>query len=418
MLIDEVSLVCAGGMGGRGAVTFRKEKFVPFGGPDGGDGGVGGSVLLLSTHDVLSLGHLAMTPRLQADSGEDGRRAKKIGRAGADLIIEVPVGTVARVGGGSSDVVLDLIEAVQRETVCLGGVGGRGNKAFATSTMKVPRMAEVGEPGEERHVTLMYKMMADAALVGMPNSGKSVLLNRLTGAGARVADYWMTTTDPVIGVLNHEWRQYKVVEIPAMWTGSGEGKSGPLKHAHRSAVVAVVLDGTVDDVPGEYGRIVQALEEADELVAGKPRVVVVNKTDLVHGGVGCPDFKPEDFPGAEEVHWVSAVTGEGLEDLKDSLVGMVNSTDREEEAGEQGEVTVLRPKPIGHRISVKKDAEAYIVHAGPLERLVRGTDINDWEARMQVMSLLEKAGVHQELQKAGVKEGDTVRIGNAELEWA
>ena len=275
----------------------------------------------------------------------------------------------------------------------------------------------MGRKGRCEIVRLLYKMMADVALVGMPNSGKSELLNRMTGAGARVADYWMTTTDPVIGVLEHEWKQYKVVEIPATWTGSEKGRSGPLKHAHRAAVVALVLDGTVDDVPGEYGRVVHALEEADESVAGKPRIVVVNKVDLAEGGVKGPDFKAEDFPGAEEVHWVSAVTGEGLEKLKSSLVGMVNSADKVAEVGKWGEVAVLRPKPIGNRISVKKDAEAYIVHAGSLERLVRGTDINDWEARMQVMSLLEKAGVHQALQKAGVKEGDTVRIGNAELEW-
>ena len=398
-------------------MTFRKEKFVPFGGPDGGDGGVGGSVVLEASNDVLSLGHLVMTPRLRADAGEDGRRAKKIGRAGADLVIEVPVGTVARVSGRLGETELDMREGGQRETVCEGGVGGRGNRSFATSTMKVPRMAEVGEDGEVRNVRLTYKMMADVALVGMPNVGKSDLLNRLTGAGARVADYWMTTTDPVIGVMEHDWRQYKLVEVPATWTGSGRGKSGTLKHAHRASVVALVVDGTVDDVPGEYERVVEALKEADGSVAGKPRIVVVNKLDLAEGCVRGPAFKPEEFPGAEQVHWVSAVTGEGLEKLRSSLVGVVNSAEREAEVGGRGEVPVLRPKPIGNRISVKKEAEAYVVHAGALERLVRGTDISDWEARMQLMSLLEKAGVHQALQKAGVKEGDTVRIGNAELEW-
>ncbi len=390
---------------------------MPFGGPDGGDGGVGGGVVLVASHDVLSLGHLAMTPRLRAEAGVDGRRAKKVGKAARDLVIEVPVGTVARVSVGPEEVMLDMVASGQTEVLCRGGVGGRGNKTFATSTMKAPRMAEVGEPGEERNVTLTYKIMAEVALVGMPNSGKSALLNRLTDAGARVADYRMTTIDPVIGVLDHDWRQYKVVEIPATWTGSEKSKSGPLKHVHRAAVAALVVDGTVDDVPGEYGRVVQALEEADESVAGKPRIVVFNKADLVEGGVKGPDFKSEDFPGVEGIHWVSAVTGEGLEKLRNSLVAMVNSVDKVAKAGESEEVAVLRPKPIGHRISVKKEEGVYVVDAGALERLVRGTDISDWEARMQLMSLLEKAGVHQALQKAGVKEGDTVRIGNAELEW-
>ena len=391
---------------------------MPFGGPDGGDGGVGGAVVLVASYDVLSLGHLAMTPKIRADAGEDGRRAKKIGKAGSDLVIEVPVGTIAQVSGDSGEMTLDMQEAGWRETVCAGGVGGRGNRAFATSTMKVPRMAEIGEPGEVRNIRLIYKMMADVALVGMPNSGKSEILNRLTGAGARVADYWMTTTDPVIGVMEHEWMQYKVVEVPATWTGAREGKTNPLKHAHRAAVVALVLDGTASDVRWEYERLSEALGEADPLVSGKPRVVVLNKVDLVDLYVDHTTYRVEDFPGARRVHAVSGVTGEGMDNLKGSLVAeALASVERETEAREREEMAVLRPKPIGSRISVKKEAEAYVVHAGALERLVRGTDISDWEARMQLMSLLEKSGVHQALQKAGVKEGDTVRIGNAELEW-
>ena len=398
-------------------MTFRKEKFVPFGGPDGGDGGVGGSIALLASHDVLSLAHLSMTPKLRAEPGEDGRRAKKVGRAGDDLVIQVPVGTVAVLSGGESELVFDLREGDQREVVCVGGVGGRGNKAFATSTMKAPRIAESGEPGEVRKVRLTYKILSDVALVGMPNSGKSELLNRLTGAGARVADYRMTTVDPVIGVMEFEWRQYLVVEIPATWTGAGQEKVGALKHAHRASVVVVLLDGVVDDIRLEYERIGKALDESDPQVASKPRIVVVTKADLVEGrGISARNMA-EDFPGAREVHAVSAATGEGVEKLMGSLVGLVASAAREPESRVDGEMPVLRPAPMGSRISVNKESGAYVVHAGGLERLVRGTDISDWEARMQLMSLLEKAGVHQALQRAGVREGDTVIIGGAELEW-
>ena len=394
-------------------MTFRNEKFVPFGGPEGGDGGMGGRVMLLASHDVLSLGHLAMTPRLRAGEGEDGRRAKKVGRSGADLVIEVPVGTVAEVSGGVGALTLDITKRGQRETVCMGGGGGRGNKAFATSTMKAPRMAEVGEPGQVRNLRLIYKMMAEVALIGMPNSGKSGLLNRLTDAGARVADYRMTTTDPVIGVMEHEWMQYRVVEIPATWTGAGMGKAGLLKHAHRAAVVAVIVDGSGEDVRGEYRRLTEILEATDVHVAGKPRVVVINKMDMPEER----EHSVEHFPGARGLHAVSAATGQGIPGLTAALVGLVKSGGGEGTSAGSEEVPVLRPEPIRPRISVRKDTEAYVVHAGALERLVRGTDISDWEARMQLMSLLEKAGVHQALQKAGVKEGDTVRIGNAELEW-
>ena len=251
----------------------------------------------------------------------------------------------------------------------------------------------------------------------MPNSGKSALLNRLTGAGARVADYLMTTIDPVIGVLDHDWRQYRVVEIPATWTRSDGRKFGPLKHAHRAAVVAMVLDGSTGDVTKEHGQLVKALEESDAVVEGKPRIVVFNKVDLLDESGPDRRVRMEDFPGVQEIHFVSAATGEGVDKLISSLVEVVDAVGRKIEVQESEEVPVLRPTPIGSRISVKKEEGAYVVDAGALERLVRGTDISDWEARMQLMSLLEKAGVHQALQKAGVKEGDTVRIGNAELEW-
>lgn len=417
MLVDDVRLTLHGGTGGRGAVTFRKEKFVPFGGPDGGDGGVGGSIVLLASQDVLSLAHLSMTPELRADPGEHGRRAKKIGKAGADLVIEVPVGTVAVLSGGQGEVAFDLKEGGQREVVCLGGVGGRGNKAFATSTMKAPRMAESGEPGEVRKARLTYKMMSDAAMVGMSNSGKSELLNRMTGAGVRVADYRMTTIDPVIGVMEYEWNQYLVVEIPATWTGDGGRKGGALKHAHRASVVAILLDGTVDDIRLEYERVAKALDESDGLVASKPRIAVANKADLVGRGVSRAKNILGGLPGVRQVHVVSAVTGEGVEGLIGGIVEVAGSFAGDREAGVDGETPALRPAPMGSRISVKKEADAYVVHAGSLERLVRGTDISDWEARMQLMSLLEKAGVHQALQRAGVGEGDTVIIGGTELEW-
>ena len=416
MLIDNVSVVLAGGRGGRGAVTFRKEKFVPFGGPDGGGGGQGGSVLLHPTYEVRSLSHLVTTPKLAAHDGWDGRRSKKIGRAGADLVVLVPVGTVAEVMGDGVDFTLDMTCAYAKHVVCSGGGGGRGNRTYATSTMKVPRMAEVGEPGETREVRLTYKMLCDVAFLGEPNAGKSLLLNKMTAAGAKVADYWMTTVDPIVGVMESDWTQYRLLEVPSVWSTSSSG-DGALKHAHRASLVALVLDATEESLADSYRRITDALADKDEYVHGKPRLVVVNKVDLADNELNEASESVDEFPGAVAVCYVSAATGEGIPELMSRLVELVKATGRESSSQGSAEVPVLRPKPKGRRISVVKDAETYVVHAGELERLVRGTDISDWEARMQLMSLLEKAGVHQALQKAGVVEGDTVRIGGSDMEW-
>ena len=416
MLVDNVSVVLSGGRGGRGAVTFRKEKFVPFGGPDGGGGGQGGSVLLHPTYEVRSLSHLVTSPKLAAHDGWDGRRSKKIGRAGADLVVLVPVGTVAEVMGEGAGFTLDMTCADEKHIVCSGGGGGRGNRTYATSTMKVPRMAEVGEPGETREVRLTFKMLCDVAIIGDPNAGKSLLLNKMTAAGAKVADYWMTTVDPIVGVMETDWTQYRLLEVPSVWSTSSSG-DGALKHAHRASLVALVLDATEESLADSYRRVTDALAAKDEYVHGKPRLVVVNKVDLAHNELNEASESVDEFPGAVGVCYVSAATGEGIPELMRRLVELVKVTDRESSSQGSAEVPVLRPKPKGRRISVVKDAETYVVHAGELERLVGGTDISDWEARMQLMSLLEKAGVHQALQKAGVVEGDTVRIGGSDMEW-
>ena len=398
-------------------MTFRKEKFVPFGGPDGGDGGVGGCVFLKATEEVLSLAHLVMTPELRAEEGGNGRRANKIGRAGSDIEVQVPVGTLAVIRDGEASKTVDMDVAERRELVCDGGGGGRGNRAFATAVMKVPRMAEVGEEGESREVSLNYKMPCHVAIIGEANAGKSSLLNRLTGAGAKVGDYWMTTVDPILGVMEWEWVQYRVVEIPATWTGSAGSVGKSLKHAHRSSVLVILLDGTEEGLVEAYRRVTWSLAQKDAFVARKSRVVVVNKADGGGSGVANQELRVADCPGARALQYVSSATGEGIEELKSTLAGLVKDAERQPEEEPEAPVQVLRPKPIGRRISVVKESGTYVVHAGALERLVRGTDISDWEARMQLMSLLEKAGVHQALQKAGVREGDTVRIGAAELEW-
>ena len=416
MLVDNVSVVLSGGRGGRGAVTFRKEKFVPFGGPDGGGGGQGGSVLLHPTYEVRSLSHLVTSPKLAAHDGWDGRRSKKIGRAGADLVVLVPVGTVAEVMGEGAGFTLDMTCADEKHIVCSGGGGGRGNRTYATSTMKVPRMAEVGEPGETREVRLTFKMLCDVAIIGDPNAGKSLLLNKMTAAGAKVADYWMTTVDPIVGVMESDWTQYRLLEVPSVWSTSSSG-DGALKHAHRASLVALVLDASEESLADSYRRVTDALAAKDDYVHGKPRLVVVNKLDLAENELNEASQSADEFPGAVAVCYVSAATGEGIPELMSRLVELVKATGRESSPQGSAEVPVLRPKPKGRRISVVKDAETYVVHAGELERLIRGTDISDWEARMQLMSLLEKAGVHQALQKAGVVEGDTVRIGGSDMEW-
>ncbi len=316
MFIDHAEITVTGGKGGDGCVSFRREKYVPRGGPDGGDGGDGGDVILLADENVNTLLHFRHRRQFRAQNGAHGRGAGKHGKSGADLRIVVPVGTVIRqqVGDG---MVADLIAPGQQVVVARGGRGGRGNARFATSTHQAPREHERGQQGQERKLSLELKLLADVGLVGLPNSGKSTLLAKLSAAQPKIADYPFTTLHPELGVVRlGEYRQFVLADIPGLISGAHLGKGLGiqfLRHIERTRVLLFLLDITGPEPQRDYQTLCDelALFKADLLK--KPSLVVLNKIDLWPEGLPYPRIKART---GTRRHVISALTGEGIEKLR------------------------------------------------------------------------------------------------------
>ena len=275
--------------------------------------------------------------------------------------------------------------------------------------MQTPRIAESGEKGERRIVKLNYKAVSDVAVVGLPNSGKSTLLNRLSNARAKVAEYPVTTVDPIVGAVEHNWQQYRFVEVPATWAG---GDLKVLKHAERAKALLICLEGSKEDAIGEYGAIERALAAYGRGLETKPRVIALTKSDL---NEEAPEVELESrYP----VRGVSGETGLGVTEMLDSVITVVKEVSEEGVTSIQPDVAFHRPAPKASAPVIERRGDAFLVRSEQIERLVSGTNMQDWEARAQLAAFMERAGVQQALEKAGVKQGDTVVIGGKELEWS
>ncbi|MEO5989176.1 MAG: GTPase ObgE [Candidatus Eisenbacteria bacterium] len=319
MLIDLAKIHCIAGKGGAGCISFRREKYVPKGGPDGGDGGKGGSVVLEVDAHVRTLLDCREKPRYRADPGRPGSGSNRTGRDGQDLIVRVPAGTVIK-DAESGEVIADLIGAGDKYFVAKGGRGGRGNSRFATATNQAPRRADPGEPGEERTIAMELKLIADVGLVGLPNAGKSTLLSRITRARPKIADYPFTTLEPNLGIAAlDERRTIVVADIPGLIKGASEGKGLGLqflRHVERTRVLAFLLDCS-DEHPAEtLALLTHEITRYSPALAEKPRLVVLSKADLL---------PPEERAGAParaglpDALLLSAHSGEGLKDLLEAL---------------------------------------------------------------------------------------------------
>jgi GTP-binding protein len=324
--IDEVLITVRSGDGGKGCVSFRREKFIPKGGPDGGDGGKGGSVLFRATERLATLIDFKYRRLFRAKNGEAGRGKNQTGKNGKDTVIEVPPGTLVY-DEGTGEEIADLVRDGQEVMILEGGRGGKGNQHFATSTNRAPRMAQPGIPGEEKRLRLSLKSLADIGLIGLPNAGKSTLLSRLTTAKPKIADYAFTTLSPNLGVMTlGEDKKLTVADIPGLVEGASEGKGLGhrfLKHIERTRLLVHVMDITYSPAQGlleDFFVVRKELEDYHVNVAAKDQMVVINKTDLYssqHREVG--EVKKALKALGLESHPVSALTGEGLEELKISL---------------------------------------------------------------------------------------------------
>ena len=378
--------------------------------------------MIVADDGVHDLGHLVGVAEFRAEAGAKGGGGNRRGGDGDSRVIRVPSGTEVEATGRGDLRKADLLEEGSSIVVAQGGEGGLGNKAFATSSMKVPRMAEAGIQGERVEVKLDYKVVADIALLGPANVGKSRLLNAICGTKAAVADYPLTTLEPILGITEHEWVQYAIVEVPALWMvrlAKGESLArGPLKHAERVRVIAILLDAVSDTLVEDYHTIVEGLQRYGKGLAEKPRMVLVNKVDLLETSSEAHRKVVEFRPGGIETHLVSAAQGLGVEDAVAAMVRLAKAQPYERSQQVDSEVAVLRPTTRRNWVRVDRDEGNFVVISERVERMVAGTDLNDWEARTQLMAYMERMGVHKALEKAGVKIGDTVRIGNTELEWS
>ncbi|HEX2698671.1 MAG TPA: GTPase ObgE [Acidimicrobiales bacterium] len=409
--VDEAQIHVKAGDGGAGAVSFRREAHVSKGGPDGGDGGGGGDVWLLADPNVASLLGFRDHPHRRAASGVHGQGKARHGAAGSSVEVKVPVGTVVKSLDGS--VVADLPNPGDRWRAAEGGRGGRGNARFLSNRRRAPAFAEQGEVGEEHWFDLELKLMADVALVGLPNAGKSTLISRISAAKPKVADYPFTTLQPHLGVVRVGEREIVVADIPGLIEGASEGKGLGhqfLRHVERARVMVVLVDlapADPDDpamAPGEQQRVLLGeLEGYRPELLERPRVVVGSKADMAT----CP------FDGMR----ISAVTGEGLPQLVGHLADLVTQArDAETSARPSAGFVIHRPEPEGVVVERGVDG-AWVVRGRKAERAVAVSDITNADALDFVQHRLKQLGVDRALARAGARDGEMVHIGGFTFEY-
>lgn len=404
--VDEAQIHVKAGDGGAGAVSFRREAHVARGGPDGGDGGSGGDVILVASPDVVSLLAFKDHPHRRAESGTHGSGQRRSGRRGRELVVAVPEGTVVRSLDGA--VLADLAESGDRLIAARGGRGGRGNARFLTNRLRAPAFAEQGELGEERWLDLELKLLADVALVGFPNVGKSTLISRLSAAKPKIADYPFTTLEPHLGVVRAPGRdgvEYTVADIPGLIEGASEGRGLGfqfLRHIERARVLAVLLDRSSNAELSPQRQLQVLLAELARYrpdLLDRPRVVIGSRTDLADD---------QEAPLGVEL-CISAVTGEGLEDLRRRLASLVVS-ERAVQLARQTAPVLHRPEPEG--FSIERRGGEFVVSGRDALRAVALSDLTDADALAHAHRRLRRMGVDRALQRAGARPGDTVTIGD------
>jgi len=399
-----------GGHGGKGSASFRREPFVPRGGPDGGDGGRGGSVILKASNEITDLSGFRRRRRWHAEAGADGAAGRKTGRNAPDLVLDVPVGTIALDFDGA--LVADLDRPGASAVVARGGLGGRGNVHFKSSTRRAPDYAEQGLSGEEGELTLDLKLIADVGLVGPPNAGKSSLLRALTAARPKVGDYPFTTLDPELGVAEVSGVRFVIADIPGLIEGAAQGAGlGQrfLRHIERTKALVYVLDGAAPDPWKDLDIVRLEVAQFAPSLAERPHVVAVNKVDLE------PARKLRARTRRRDAFFISAKTGVGLPELAAAVASLVASAPAPQIAA-AAKVTKLRPRGDAH-MSVEKKGGAYVVHGDRVERLLERFDLETEGGLARFQSELDRLGVNRALESAGVEPGDTVRIAAAEFEY-
>jgi GTP-binding protein len=420
--VDEAVIHVKAGNGGNGCVAFRREKFVPRGGPAGGDGGRGGHVILLADPSVKTLVDLHLQRTYKAENGQHGQGSNKHGADGKDLVIRVPVGTVVY-DAETGELIADLVKAGQRVIVARGGRGGRGNAAFATPTRQTPVFAELGEPGEERTLRLELKLLADVGIIGYPNVGKSTLISRISAARPKIADYPFTTLVPNLGTVRVDNFSFVVADLPGLIEGAHRGVGLGhqfLRHAERTSLLLHMVD--IAAVEGrdpicDFETINEELRLYSPELAKKPQIVVANKIDLPNARENLQRCLPYWRERGYEVFAISALTGEGIEPLvyrMAELVKAMQPTAPLPEASE--EVIVAPPKRTEAPLTIERlDEETWLVQGGEVERLTRLINASHPQALAEIKERLLRHGIWKAIRKAGAKAGDRIIVNGLEL---
>ena len=414
--IDEVLVAVRSGKGGDGMVHFRREKFEPRGGPDGGDGGRGGDVVLEVEPRLRTLFHFRRSKHLHAANGEPGGVSKRTGKSAESLVAQVPPGTLVY-GAASGDLLGDLVEAGQTLVVARGGRGGRGNVHFATARNQTPRLAEKGEPGEELELRLELKLIADIGIVGVPNAGKSTLLAALSNAKPKIADYPFTTLEPNLGVAAlDEDSSLVLADIPGLIEGAHEGVGlghDFLRHIQRTRVLIHLLDGLAEDPLADLAQINSELALFDPDLGAKPQIVALNKIDLPDVQARWPDLESKLKTRGYEAMAISAVSGENARQVLGRAAQLLAELPPEPEE----DLPVYRPEPDPREFDVAPEGEGWRVSGRSLERAAAMTYWKHDQSVRRFQRILQRLGVGEALREQGVQDGDTVYIGDHEMEW-
>jgi len=417
MFVDQALLHVRSGKGGDGVVHFRREKYVPRGGPDGGDGGKGGNVLLEATTSMNTLVAFRHQPRFQGEDGKNGARQNMTGRSGEDRVILVPIGTIIY-DQATGQVLGDLVEPGQHLLIAKGGRGGRGNARFASSVNQAPRIAEKGEPPQERSLRLELKLIADVGIVGVPNAGKSTLLSVVSNARPKIAAYPFTTIEPQLGVaMLDEDASLVLADIPGLIEGAhlGVGLGHEfLRHIQRTRVLIHLVDGLSADPLLDYAQINSELSLFDPSLGQKPQVVAINKIDLPDVQQRLPELIASFKHRNLEVMTVSAAAGTNVREL---LFKAYHTLQNAPPMVEVEEMPVYRAASDPNAFSISETPDGWRISGEAIERAASMTYWEEFQSIRRFQRILETLKIDAALRKAGIENGDTVHIGDFELEW-
>ncbi len=422
MFTDYVKINVKSGDGGNGAVSFRREKYVAAGGPDGGDGGKGGDVYFFVDPDANTLVDFRFKKKFKAENGKNGEGAHRYGRSGEDLHIGVPIGTIIR-DAETNQVLADLSEKGQEELILPGGRGGKGNSHFATSTRQAPRFSQDGEKGLEKELVLELKLLADVGLVGFPNVGKSTFLSRTTSATPKIANYHFTTLEPNLGVVKSSYGDsFVIADIPGIIEGASQGTGLGLqflRHIERTRLLLHVIDvsGAEGRNPVEdFNTINEELKQYSEKLAARKQIIVANKIDSMQDENLYKELEEMAKEKGIEIYKISAVTGEGIEELLKHVSEVLKTLPKEdvvEVVGGKKVYTLEDEIPF----TITREDGMWIVDGPGVQKIMRRVNLEDNESMYYFQKCLDELGVNKALKEAGVKQGDTVKVVDWELEW-